>query len=60
MHYFSGLFYHLPLLLGVGVIKEDIYLRQHVEGYLVRVNMGDSGLPVQYLSYLGRQFFNGG
>jgi hypothetical protein len=48
MHNLPGFFHHFPFFLGVGIIQENIYFRQYVKSYLVRVDMGHNCLPVQY------------
>ena len=49
MHYLPGLLYQFPFLFGVSVTQKNVYLRQHIKGYLVRINMGHSILPLKYL-----------
>ncbi|MBA7590075.1 hypothetical protein ES708_32177 [subsurface metagenome] len=60
MHYLPCLLHHLPLFLGIGVIQEDIYLRQYIKGYLVGINVGDGVLSLQHLPGLFGKLLNGG
>ena len=58
--YFLRLPHHFHFFFGVTVVEENVYLRQHVECDLLRINLGLSFAPVEQFSCLLSKLFDGG